>query len=655
MRRLQIKFPSQIRISGWDFGSSARAMNQAGGKDALMTYLRVIFTQAESGKCPGSTFERKTMSSTIKRIALVAVAALSLGGVTAITASATPVTAEATPCYASTSAYTSVSGSDTATASITVSQVAGAANYIEITCGTDAAASSQAVVTVSGAGATILATGNGSTGSWSTNTAGSQSVYSNNDISGGTIKVGTPTAGTATVTVAKRTFSNGAATDTTLQTFTVTVTAAGVAGVADAASSTSLLDAEGTTSGTTAPTADESVVVAKAAGTAAGVATLTIKDANGVVVPNPSSANVSATVSGPGNVALNSTLASATYATSGKVVTGSTSSGVIYAAFYADGQSGKSTITFKVGSTVIATETVTFYGSLASLTATVKKNIANSGSATTGAIEVIGKDAEGNVVPSQGLTITSSATSVVADYTATSSSVSEATAGTASVSVTGISSKYGSVVLTIADTATKLVSTTATVVVGATEAAAVTVTLDDSTYAPGALVTATISAKDANGVAVADAASVSSAYAITSNVAVQGTMPTAAAFVKGVQTFTFYAPATSGDFKLSVKLAASSAWSTALDDTTISVSAVVTGSADAALDAANEATDAANAATDAANAAAEAADAATAAAQDAQAAVAALATQVASLIAGIKAQITTLTNLVIKIQKKVKA
>jgi len=74
-----------------------------------------------------------------------------------------------------------------------------------------------------------------------------------------------------------------------------------------------------------------------------------------------------------------------------------------------------------------------------------------------------------------------------------------------------------------------------------------------------------------------------------------------------------------------------------------------------AVDAANEATDAANAATDAANAAAEAADAATAAAQDAQAAVAALASQVADLIAGIKAQITALTNLVIKIQKKVKA
>jgi len=77
--------------------------------------------------------------------------------------------------------------------------------------------------------------------------------------------------------------------------------------------------------------------------------------------------------------------------------------------------------------------------------------------------------------------------------------------------------------------------------------------------------------------------------------------------------------------------------------------------AQAATDAAAEATDAANAATDAANAAAEAADAATAAAQDAADAVAALSAQVATLISGLKSQLTALTNLVIKIQKKVKA
>jgi hypothetical protein len=80
-----------------------------------------------------------------------------------------------------------------------------------------------------------------------------------------------------------------------------------------------------------------------------------------------------------------------------------------------------------------------------------------------------------------------------------------------------------------------------------------------------------------------------------------------------------------------------------------------TDSAQVAADAAAEATDAANAATDAANAAAEAADAATAAAQDAADAVAALSTQVSEMVNALKKQITALTNLVIKIQKKVKA
>jgi hypothetical protein len=91
---------------------------------------------------------------------------------------------------------------------------------------------------------------------------------------------------------------------------------------------------------------------------------------------------------------------------------------------------------------------------------------------------------------------------------------------------------------------------------------------------------------------------------------------------------------------------------------TVSVTVSNSAAADAATaaaDAAAEATDAANAATDAANAAAEAADAATAAAQDAADAVAALSTQVSEMVDALKKQITALTNLVIKIQKKVKA
>jgi len=95
--------------------------------------------------------------------------------------------------------------------------------------------------------------------------------------------------------------------------------------------------------------------------------------------------------------------------------------------------------------------------------------------------------------------------------------------------------------------------------------------------------------------------------------------------------------------------------SSASQSITFAAGASASDVAQTATDAAAEATDAANAATDAANAAAEAADAATAAAQDAADAVAALSAQVATLISGLKAQLTALTNLVIKIQKKVKA
>jgi len=127
----------------------------------------------------------------------------------------------------------------------------------------------------------------------------------------------------------------------------------------------------------------------------------------------------------------------------------------------------------------------------------------------------------------------------------------------------------------------------------------------------------------------------------------------AAGYVFGTAaTGTAFTAATVGTATTAEKGVGSTYSAAGVGSATADVTSVITSDA---IDAANEATDAANAATDAANAAAEAADAATAAAQDAQAAVAALASQVADLIAGIKAQITALTNLVIKIQKKVKA
>ena len=170
----------------------------------------------------------------------------------------------------------------------------------------------------------------------------------------------------------------------------------------------------------------------------------------------------------------------------------------------------------------------------------------------------------------------------------------------------------------------------------------------------------TRTAKDSSGNPVYDGAT---AVALTGNKNINaiaagsylnGSVTTSTMYGATVlKKYTVYAPAAGGEFTYSglggsLGLVLISASATVSDD-------AATAAASAAGDAAAEATDAANAATDAANAAAEAADAATAAAQDAADAVAALSAQVASLISGLKAQLTALTNLVIKIQKKVKA
>ena len=68
--QLANKFLHRVRIHGGEFDSSARAMNREEESNLF---------QAELRKFRGSTFERKQMSTTIKRVALVAVAALGLG------------------------------------------------------------------------------------------------------------------------------------------------------------------------------------------------------------------------------------------------------------------------------------------------------------------------------------------------------------------------------------------------------------------------------------------------------------------------------------------------------------------------------------------------------------------------------------------------
>ena len=173
------------------------------------------------------------------------------------------------------------------------------------------------------------------------------------------------------------------------------------------------------------------------------------------------------------------------------------------------------------------------------------------------------------------------------------------------------------------------------------------------TYAPGEVATITATVSNAAGVLPAGTytvltAGVTGNYALTGGPALTVTTTDAT----GVAKYTVTVPVgVSGDLTLTGTAATGV---TATFGKTTVVNAAQ-DAAQAATDAASEAIDAANAATDAANAAAEAADAATAAAQDAADAVAALSVSVAAMIDALKKQITSLTNLVIKIQKKVKA
>jgi ABC-type transporter Mla subunit MlaD len=136
--------------------------------------------------------------------------------------------------------------------------------------------------------------------------------------------------------------------------------------------------------------------------------------------------------------------------------------------------------------------------------------------------------------------------------------------------------------------------------------------------------------------------------------------PTSIILINGTKAKTVNAPMASGTWTITAYDVADRAYTATA--TVRNPSQEAADNSQAATDAAAEAADAANAATDAANAAAEAADAATAAAQDAADAVAALATQVTEQIDALKKQnndlrkqLVALTNLIIKIQKKVKA
>ena len=368
------------------------------------------------------------------------------------------------------------------------------------------------------------------------------------------------------------------------------------------------------------------------------------------VTANASAAALSAVVTGPG-------LASFTdYAHSGRAVTqAAANSGDLK--LYADGVAGVSTISIYSGTTLLSTKTVTYYGSVATFSASAIKIAQGDTAGSTGsdlaAIQVVAKDSLGNLVPGHAVKVAAADKTVVVSGTGTSATASDITDGVGAVDVTVAGGKYGKIDLTVTSTDPSITATaTVSLIVSSLTAKTVSLSSDASSYTTGSLITLTESGIDANGLPVADGAT---RAALSTNFLIQlagvaaNTAITSGSFAGGKYVLKAFAPVNQGTLTFSDTAVAPAAIAAPLS---VEITNQAADSAQAAIDAAQEATDAANAAYDAANNAMDSADAATAAAQDASdnasaalAAVTSLSATVAKLVQSVTAIATALASI----------
>jgi len=530
------------------------------------------------------------------------------------------------------------------------------------------------VVTASGANSIIGITGGDFANAGGVYTMSSLSGVLNGD----TIGVSTANLGVTTIKYWKRVYTSAFTySDTAVQTFIVNVSnqSTTYVGTVVNGDSTSILSSAAkfeALAGTTVADDSNAIFAPKgSSGTFSAAARFYVHQldsAGGKLGPTSTKA-ITVTLSGVGSVALNGDTPNGGSVAYVALGAGNGNDTPIY--LWADGRSGVSTLTISVNGVVVATKSVNFYGTVASLTPTPVRNYIKNGNVYTGAVSaVVAKDASGTVVPvaSGAIAVTATGTSVsYTDTTLNSGAVSGSFESHVGVRTTPLSKSGDKTTLTasyaLAD-GTFVTSPSWVVTLGGSVASIVGA-FDQASYALGAPFKLTYTLKDSSGNIPADNPSSGCDYSLQNNGAWSyNNYPTFAIStqnqewilcvdgpVAGVATVSGFAPQTQGNGTWTIKY-------TDMDGATVrTISAALEQDAAtaAAADAAAEATDAANAATDAANAAAEAADAATAAAQDAADAVAALAAQVSTMISALKKQLIALTNLVIKIQKKVKA
>ena len=627
-----------IRISQEERDASARA-----------THL-----EAAIRKFLVTTIERKQMSSktNFKRIALVAVAALGLGVLSSVPSQA--VTASDT--WTITAGTQSTAGTrvlDSGTASsATFTYISSAAQYIDSYVVSIQLKSSPAgstslpylLVDTYNANTVVDADGDLSSSSLVKN----DTVNTNTDFYIGNaaatnttaalvsaklrVMMDNPTvAGTYVVTIfsglVNATSSSGSDNNPAAGT-DVTITVASPTRTADQARSTAYISA-GADSGSTAQTIDSSVVaVATASTTAVAEITVTLKAA---LSANDTYTRESVTVTTTAGI-----VGAKTGGGTGRSVVFATTAGTaLEVGLYSDGTAGTATITITSASTSF-TKTATFYGAdPAKITAGVYSSVIDASEIAVYGIE---SDSLGNTF-GEGTDIYaySSDTTIVSNYGTACASYNSTLKGSL-CALTGV--KNGAVKITLRDASTVALSTVASnavdVTVNLNAAASIKLALDKATYAPGEKATLLVSVLDSAGKSVAPgayASAISSAgitgvgYNLTA-ISGQGdlaatTVTTAVNLVASaaspvvtttpVAQINFTMPTAGGTLKI---IAKGGTGLPVAGQVEVSASATITDNAAAAL-----------------------------------AAVTALATTVASL----KTLITTLTNLVLKIQKKVKA
>ncbi len=614
---------------------------------------RATHLEAATRKFLVTTIERKQMSSktNFKRIALVAVAALGLGVLSSVPSQA--VTASDTwtiTAGTQSTAGTRVTDSGTAS-SATFTYISSAAQYIDsyvvsIQLKSSPAGSTslpyllvdtynaKTIVdsdTVVGTSLAKNDTVNTNTNFYIGNAAATDTtaalvsaklrVMMDNPVVAGTYVV-TIFSGLVNATASSGS-DNNPATGTD-----VTITVAAPTRTADQARSTAYISA-GSDSGSTAQTVDSSVVsVATASTTAAAEITVTLKAASSA---NDTYTRESVTVTTTAGI-----VGPKTGGGVGRSVVFATTAGTaLEIGLYPDGTAGTATITITSASTSF-TKTATFYSAdAAKITAGVYSSVIDASEIGVYGIE---SDSLGNTF-GEGTDIYaySSDTTIVSNYGTSCASYNSTLKGSL-CTLTGV--KNGTVKITLRDASTVALSTVASnavdITVNLNAAASIKLALDKASYAPGEKATLLVRVLDSAGKSVAPgayASAISSAgitgvgYNLTA-ISGQGdltatTVTTGANLVASSASpvvttdpaaqINFTMPTSGGTLKITAK---GGTGLLAAGQVEVTTSATITDNAAAAL-----------------------------------AAVTALATTVASL----KTLITTLTNLVLKIQKKVKA